>query len=321
MSEITPILLITFNRPKHTQKVLESIKNVKPQQLFVFQDGARLNNNSDIEKCQEVRTIIQNMVDWPCEIHTNYSSCNLGCGPGPASAISWFFEHVEKGIIIEDDAVIAPDFYEFATDLLERYNDDKSVCAIASICILSQKYGDGSYYFSMMNRNLCAWATWRRAWKGFDISLSGITEKKLKKCLCKQGMKLREREYWFEILQMLQKDGMKGSSWDIQFLIKIWLNNQKGICPNYNLSTNIGFDEYATHINNKESILANCPLESIVPIVHPSNHDIIERADRDYHKMFFQPYEYGMKGFFRLPYRINKRLKKFLGHKGSWIKF
>jgi hypothetical protein len=106
-----PILLITFNRPTHTRKVLEVIRAQQPKQLFVFQDGARNNNEKDTIKCAEVRKVVKELVDWDCELKTYYSEVNLGCGPGPASAITWFFENVEQGIILEDDCIPHTDFF------------------------------------------------------------------------------------------------------------------------------------------------------------------------------------------------------------------
>ena len=165
----TPILLITFNRPEHTRRVLEAILKVNPKVLYVFQDGARTGCESDSVRCAQVRHMIDEMTcNAETEIHTYYAENNMGCGPGPAAAISWFFSIVNEGIIIEDDAVPHPDFFFFAQEMLERYGDDSSVRAIGSMNVDTQKWGDGSYYFSMMNRNLCAWATWRRAWKDFD---------------------------------------------------------------------------------------------------------------------------------------------------------
>ena len=59
----TPILLIIFNRPSHTRKVLEVIRMQQPKQLFVFQDGVRNNNENDIVKCPEVRNVVKELVD------------------------------------------------------------------------------------------------------------------------------------------------------------------------------------------------------------------------------------------------------------------
>ena len=52
-----PILLIVFNRPEHTRKVLESIMESHPLDLYIFQDGARKGNELDGEKCEKVSSV------------------------------------------------------------------------------------------------------------------------------------------------------------------------------------------------------------------------------------------------------------------------
>ena len=73
----TPVLLITFNRPNHVRQVLSEIRKQQPAQLFVCQDGARDGNENDRVKCQEVRDVIKELVDWPCDLHTLYQKKNL----------------------------------------------------------------------------------------------------------------------------------------------------------------------------------------------------------------------------------------------------
>ena len=93
------MLLISFNRPEHTRKVLEAIMAANPQDLYVFQDGARQGNSSDEEKCAEVRRVVETLTrDCGVRLHTLYSDINLGCGPGPATALNWFFSENEMGI-------------------------------------------------------------------------------------------------------------------------------------------------------------------------------------------------------------------------------
>jgi len=316
----TPILLITFNRPDHTRKVFEEIKKQKPPTLFVFQDGTREGNEADVEKCKAVRSIFEEPIDWDCKLNTYYADENLGCGLGPTTAITWFFENVQQGIIIEDDAVPAPDFFEYAEVLLEKYKLNDQIKVIGSMHLDGKSYGDGSYHFTMMNRNLCAWATWKRVWTDFDYYLNRVTEKNLNKVLKNYYISLREREYWNNRLKEIHLDRLRDSSWDIQFLMSVWLKNGIGICPNVNLSTNIGFDMEATHTTSSNSKAANVSFDSILPMVHPSEILINRRADLNYHKLYFQPMEYGITGLKRLPYRINQRLKKLLNHQGPWIK-
>lgn len=316
----TPILLISFNRPDHVRQVLMEIRKQLPTQLYVCQDGAREGNTLDQERVQQVRDVINELVDWPCELHTLYHEKNLGCGAGPAAGISWFFSQVEMGIIIEDDAVPHPDFFEYAATLLEKYKDDESVRAIGSMKLYDDTFGNGSYYFSMMNRTLCAWATWRRAWKYFDYEMQQYTLKDLNHAMKQYGATLREREYWQERLEEIHKDCLGGTSWDQQFWMTIWLTGGKGICPNSNLSTNIGFDEMGTHTTDGNNVGSCRALESILPIVEPSDTSIQRDADLLFHKIYYAPYEYGWNGLKRILYRWNKRIKRLLGVKGSWFK-
>ena len=89
--------------------------------------------------------------------------------------------------------------------------------------------------------------------------------------------------------------------------------------PNSNLSTNIGFDEMGTHTTDGSNVGACRALESILPIVEPTNTSIPREADLLFHKTYYAPYEYGWSGVKRILYRLNKRLKRVLNHQGSWF--
>ena len=312
----TPILLITFNRPDHVRRVLTEIRKQQPTQLYVCQDGAREGNENDRIKCQEVRDVVKELVDWPCELHTLYQKQNLGCGPGPAAGLTWFFEHVEYGLIFEDDAVPHPDFFEYAATLLEKYKDDTSIRAIGSMNVDTHKWGDGSYYFSMMNRNLCAWASWRRAWKDFNLYLRDAPWRKLDKALKHYGCSFYEREFWLDRLAEAQKDAQGGRSWDMQFFMSIWLNGGKGIIPNVNLSSNIGTVGEGTHQMGEGNIIDNVPTKPILPIIYPTSTDIQSIADREFHKRYFEAAKHTIGWIIA---KFNKRIKRITGHQGSWF--
>lgn len=316
----TPILLICFNRADHAQQVLERIIDACPKDLYVFRDHWREDKVGEKEKCEEVLQMVKDLTDGTSiTMHYLLPDKNLGCGPGPMTALNWFFSENEMGIVLEDDAVPHPDFFGYCEELLEKYKEDKSVYAIGSMRIDPKNYGDGSYYFSMMNRNLCAWASWRRAWNVFDYDLKEVTKEKLNDVLKNYyHMNLRMREKWCERLDILHNNGEGNRSWDMQFFISIWMNNGRGIFPNATLSSNIGFDETATHISDANNVAANRQLESILPLVHPTNTQIMRRADIMHDKLYTQPYNYAWSGFIRLPYRVNKRIKAFVGVNGSW---
>src|SRR5665647_2682566 len=101
----TPILFIIFNRLDTTKQVFAQIKNAQPAQLFIAADGPRTDREGEKEKCEEVRQWVLDQIDWNCDVKTLFRNENLGCGRGPATAIDWFFENVDMGIILEDDCL------------------------------------------------------------------------------------------------------------------------------------------------------------------------------------------------------------------------
>jgi len=177
----TPVLFMIFNRPDTTQKVLEAIRKVKPTKLYIAADGPRPNVKADIEKCKEARAIASG-VDWDCTVTKLFREENFGCGKGPSSAMTWFFEQEEEGIILEDDCVPSSSFFFFCADLLERYRYDTRVMQIGGTNFENEKVRgkEYSYFFSNMIY-IWGWATWKRAWKLYDYEMgyyNEITKKK-----------------------------------------------------------------------------------------------------------------------------------------------
>lgn len=68
----TPILFLVFNRPDCTRLVLNEIKKIKPQKLYIAADGPRENNLSDILICLEAKKNIDRLTYWNFPIY-NFS--------------------------------------------------------------------------------------------------------------------------------------------------------------------------------------------------------------------------------------------------------
>ena len=112
------VLFIIFNRPDTTKKVFDQIKAGKPGRLYIAADGPRMNRPGEEVLCRQTREII-NDVDWPCEVKTLFRQTNQGCKEAVSSAIAWFFENEEEGIILEDDCLPNNSFFRFCDTLLE----------------------------------------------------------------------------------------------------------------------------------------------------------------------------------------------------------
>ena len=272
----TPILLITFNRPDHVRQVLTEIRKQQPVQLFVCQDGVRDGNENDRVKCPEVRDVITELVDWPCELHTLYQEHNLGCGPGPAAGIDWFFSQVEKGIIMEDDCLPHPDFFAYCQEMLNRYQNTQIQFINATLYHNRWKC-EASYGFShyMVTG---AWAAWRDTWQGFDLDMHTWDAWQFRKQVKRLTNSTTEANWWYWKLKDIQIDTSKKSYWDYQMQMHLFRNNAVTIHPHKNLISNIGFDAEGTHTLANDG-RGNREVYPILPLVYPT--DIIINNDLD----------------------------------------
>ncbi len=261
-----PVLLLIFNRPDTTFKVFEQIRKYKPSRFFIAADGPREGVAKDKEKCDQAREIVR-QVDWDCEVKTIFRDKNLGCRIALSSAINWFFENVEEGIILEDDCVPDLTFFQFCKELLEYYRNDQRIMTISGSNLqLGRKFTEYSYYFSRYPITW-GWASWRRAWNFYDVGMKLWLEIREKGLLFDILENKREVSYWGNIFEKVYQG--KIDTWDYQWLFACWLQRGLTILPDVNLVSNIGFGSSGTHTKGK-NILANLERKQITfLLMHP----------------------------------------------------
>src|SRR5690606_31793143 len=100
---------------------------------------------------------------------------NQGCKKGVIAAINWFFEHVEEGVILEEDCVPHPDFFPFAAQMLEKYRHEPTISMVCGTNLLGSYSSDSTYLFSQ-HSFVWGWATWKRTWKNYTKVLKKESE-------------------------------------------------------------------------------------------------------------------------------------------------
>ena len=266
----TPIVFIIFRRPETTARVFAEIAKAQPSKLLIVADGPRPDKPDEAEQCALTRSIIQR-VDWECDVLTNFSDVNLGCGHRPATGISWAFEQVEEAIILEDDVVPHPTFFRFCEELLEKYWDDERVMHIGGTNELQLDRSPLSYVFSCHNI-AAGWATWRRAWKYFDFYVSSWPQLRHSTWLADTLEDARGVAHWQKLFDQAYTLGDNADFWDYQWTFACWAQHGLSICPTVNLITNIGFGPGATHTLLPKGVGAFLPLRAMdFPLQHPPN--------------------------------------------------
>jgi len=283
----TPVAFLIFNRPDTTSQVFEAIRAARPFRLLVVADGPRA-MQGDAEKCQATRAILQR-VDWPCEVLTNYSEINLGCKGRVSSGLDWVFNNVEEAIILEDDCLPHPTFFRFCEDLLEKYRDDERIMMISGDNFqFGRKRTAYSYYFSHYG-HIWGWASWRRAWKKYDVTMQVWPEIRAGRWLHDLLGNRQIVNYWKQIFERVYNGEI--NTWDYQWTFACLVHNGLVILPNSNLISNIGFGNVATHTAGL-SKFANMKRDPMFfPLHHPPYIVRDTQADAFVDKqMFMQSY-------------------------------
>ena len=261
----TAVLFLVFNRPDTTRQVFDAIREAKPPRLYVAADGPREGKLGEVERVEEARTIAT-AVDWPCEVKTLFRDKNLGCKVGVSSAITWFFEQEEQGIILEDDCLPSPSFFKFCEIMLDKYRENKSVWMIAGFNP-HQPGISSSEYFMSQNPSAWGWASWRDRWVHYTVDIDYAR----KEPYWSTGLKLPD--YVIRYYDKVFSDTASGKidTWDYQLSFLILKNNGYVIKSFANLISNIGV--YGTHSNrsdhNHHVPIGSINLEKL--IILPSN--------------------------------------------------
>ncbi|MBB6127041.1 nucleotide-diphospho-sugar transferase [Mucilaginibacter lappiensis] len=308
MSFNIPILLLTFNRLDTTVRVFEKIKQLKPKYLFIASDGPRSDKPGEAQKVEAVKNYIFSQIDWDCEIKTLFRKKNLGCGRAVSEAITWFFESVDKGIILEDDCLPHPDFFTFCKEALDYYDNDARVLSVSGTNLQGGvQRGDGSYYFSNYG-GIWGWATWARVWKNYDFEMKNLDSFLETGSLRKIFSDRKQQRFWTEIL----KRAKHIDTWDYQWHQMTWTYGGIHIVPNFNLIENIGFSNDGTHTANKPywydrltNLNAKVQLKNIV---HPEYIGINTKADDFLFEKCYKPISL----YTRVCLFLKKRITKLL---------
>jgi hypothetical protein len=223
----TPVLFLVFNRPGTTRQVFEAIRAAKPRQLFVAADGPRADKEGESELCQTVRNIAT-QIDWACELKTLFRDTNLGCGRAPAEAITWFFENVEQGIILEDDCLPSKSFFGFCEQLLMKFAKEKKIFLISGMNPLVEYSNSSCSYIFSEYGGTWGWATWKRAWDNYDFNIKSWGIKKNREIIDVFFQSMGARQFYKNILAQTYR-GEKISWWDYQWYYTRITNKSIGI--------------------------------------------------------------------------------------------
>ncbi len=311
----TPILLILFNKVETTRLVFDAVKAIRPRQLYIAADGPRSNEPGERNKCAEVRKITE-VVDWDCKVSTLFQDHNLGCKQGVSTAINWFFQNVDHGIILEDDCLPDLSFFPFCQNLLSHYKNDERIMMISG-----DNWGNGrnkqnaSYFFSQY-AFIWGWATWKRAWEKYDVEMNNYEYFRENRLIDNVFNDEKIKNYWLNCFDLVYNG--KIDTWDYIWVYTLFINNGLSVIPNVNLVSNIGFGiPEASHTQEDNPRFSRIDTMPIDEIMHPEYIFADKEADRYHFERVFEnaPPKKNLKKRIKTKWKSIKKVHKKL--KGS----
>lgn len=283
------VLLIFFARPNTLREVFAKVKKARPSRLFLACDGPRDNNPQDALSIEECKKIVSD-IDWECEVFTNYSKENQGCGKGPSNAISWAFEYTDKLVILEDDCVPDDTFFPFMKEMLDFYENDSRIGMVSGLNHFKNWDCNSNSYLFAKTGAIWGWGTWKRVWDKYDFYIKDIEDPYVSKLL--QGEVINKRAGKGRIINWKcaakETQTKKVSYWDYQFDFLKYSQSYLSIVPTGNLIHNVGVGLGSTHaIKNRQSAwkLGEVLFMPTVPMGFPIKHPKYIICDRAYDKM------------------------------------
>lgn len=236
MNTEIPVVLICYNRPHHTARVLQALEINGVNNLYIFSDGSKTPEDADTVK--QTRSLLKK-IDWTKPTIINRET-NLGLAESILSAVDHVLEIHDRFILLEDDLIPKDHFFSYMTDCLSRYESVKSVFGVHGYSVpipesILIKYPHDIYFHPRAGS--WAWGTWKDRWQYFRRDIAKAYNQALK-----NGIDLTIGGH--DIPGILNKtiDGSFNNSWAIYWLLSVYLKGGVYIYPTKSHIENIGFD-------------------------------------------------------------------------------
>jgi hypothetical protein len=242
MGTLAPICLFVYNRPEHTRRTLDALATntlAAESELFVFSDGPK--GHQDLQAVEEVRKVVRSETRFKqVAVHKHRQNCGLA--QAVISGLNDLFRTFETVIVLEDDLVTSPFFLTFMNEGLRRYQTDARVGAIQGYHFGAEAAPNGiffSRYFTPWG-----WATWRRAWAGFEPDCAVLLDK-LKDPALRRDFNLGGHYNFHRMLEEQRRGYL--NSWYIRWYASQFILGKLALWPGQSLVENIGLDDSGTH--------------------------------------------------------------------------
>lgn len=235
------VLFLGYNRPEPAARVLDAITAAAPPRVYVALDGPRAQRPGDAARVRAVQDLVTSTA-WPGERQVLFREHNLGCGIAVRGALDWFFDREPAGIVLEDDCLPSPGFFDFADAMLTEHANDQRVWMVSGFNHVGRWHSRrGTHFFS--DGGVWGWASWRDRWQRNDPDLTTYDAESEHRIAAVTG-----RAYWQRVRRGVERvQAGEVDTWDYQWAHARLRRGGLTVVPTRSLVTNIGSGAASTH--------------------------------------------------------------------------
>lgn len=242
MSDLAPIVVFAHSRLQHLEQTVEALlanPEACDSDLIIFSDGPR----SELELSQifAVRDFIAGIQGFK-SVSVHESAENSGLSESIIQGVTNVLTSHDKVIVLEDDIVTSQSFLRFMNDGLSKFSDDHRIASIHGYVYPIKSTLPEA--FCLLGADCWGWATWRRAWRGFQDDAQALTNELESRNL----RRLFDFNGSYPFSKMLEAQAVgKVDSWAIRWNASVFLQGKLTVYPGKSLVRNIGNDGSGTH--------------------------------------------------------------------------
>lgn len=246
-----PVAVYLWIRPDLQRRQFEVLKQARPSILFLASDGGR--NEEEWAAINQNRKMFDEEIDWDCTVYRYYASHNHGMYANSAFVNHQIWEITDRCIFLEDDILPSVSFFEYCRELLEKYKDDTRISMICGMNHLGVYDACSSDYFFSRYGSVWGVAYWKRTieyYKKDQYKNDPYNQSLLRQAAKDHPMHQRQ------IRNVIAHNSYDGHQPGSEYFINLSVYNQHQvmIIPKYNLISNIGCDEKASHGDALENL-------------------------------------------------------------------
>lgn len=240
-------VVICYKRPYHVSQVLKRLEEENIQNLYIFSDGARGEN--DREAVASVREVVRG-IRWT-RPHFYFMETNLGCSKMIPNAVTCALEENNCVIVLESDCVPKKYYFKYIRKCLEIYAEDPQIMSIAGYSVpipeeILRNYPYDVYFYNVMGCD--GWATWRRAWKFFDPDLPRLHQK-----IVEKGIDIFQGGGAIANSTAHKLMDPNWQIWSVNWVLSMYLQKAYCVYPVFSQIDNIGWDGSGEHCTKEAS--------------------------------------------------------------------